>query len=149
MNRRHTNETSIFIVNIFLLFAVSLVGIIAPESISHLQNSNPLKWSVAILGGLIFSYVSVWLLIAAPIIGTRESKSKGHYMREIMVTDIRRSLYFQPFLVLLVGWILGWGTTKIISIVSFINFVTICASFFRALRLWELNGKKHKASLQT
>lgn len=147
--KKHTNESLHFIIVIPLLLTLSLVGLIAPESVLRLQGSNLLKWSVAILCALIFGYILVWLSTVSTDAGNLQSKSRSYYMREIMITDLRRVLYFQPLLVLLVGWILAWGVNKIIGVVSFLNFITICASFFRALRLWELNEKEHRASLQT
>jgi Na+/melibiose symporter-like transporter len=149
MNGKHIKGSLNFIIIVLLLLVVSLVGIIAPESVSRLQGSNPLKWSVAILCGLIFSYILVWLSNAVADGRNLQSKSRSHYIRESMIKDLRRVLYFQPLLVLLIGWILGWGVNRIVGIVSFLNFVTVCASFFRGLRLWELNEKEHRASLQT
>ena len=58
------NELLKFIIIVLFLIAVSLVGMIAPESVSRLQGSNLLRWSVAILCGLIFSYILVWLSTA-------------------------------------------------------------------------------------
>ena len=147
--KKHTNESLNFIIIVLLLLVLSLVGLIAPESVSRLQASNPLKWSVAILCALIFGYIWVWLSTVVIDARNLQPRSRSHYMREIMITDLRRVLYFQPLVLLLVGWILGWGVNKIIGVVSFLNFITICASFFRALRLWELNEKEYRASLQT
>lgn len=137
-----------FIIIVLLLLILSLVGMIAPESAARLQGHGPLKWSVAILCGLTFSYILTWLLTAAPETIDPPSKSRGRYMQDIMITDIRRVLYYQPFLVLLIGWIMGWDVNRIVAVVSFLNLVTVCASFFRALRQWELREKEHKASLQ-
>ena len=144
-----TNESLNFIIIVLLLVVMSLVGMITPESVSRLQGSNPLKWTVAILCGSLLSYILAWLSRAALDSGNLQSKSRSHYVREIMITDLGRVLHFQPFLVLLVGWILGWGVNEIIGVVSFLIFVTVCASFFRALRQWELREKKHRVSLQT
>jgi hypothetical protein len=58
------------------------------------------------------------------------------------MTDLRRVLSIQPLLVLLIGWIMAWGVNRIIGVVSFLNLLTVCASFFRALRLSELNEKE-------
>ena len=147
--KKHTKESLNFMIIILLLLALSLVGMIAPESISRLQGSAPLKWSVAILCALIYIYIYVSLSTVVTDARNLQSKSKSHYMREIMVPDLKRVLYFQPFAVLLVGWILGWTVNRIVGVVSILNFITVFASFFRALRLWELNEKEHRASLQT
>lgn len=148
MNRKRGNGILSFIIIILLLLALSVIGIIAPESVQRLQDSNTLKWPVAILCGLVFSYILTWLSTANTSPRHLEPKSKSHLIRDIMITDLRRVLYFQPFLVLLIGWILGWDVNRIVGVVSVLNFVTVFASFFRALKLSESNGKGHGASPQ-
>ena len=143
------NELLKFIIIVLFLIAVSLVGMIAPESVSRLQGSNLLRWSVAILCGLIFSYILVWLSTAVTDAGNLQLQDFRHYLRDTMITGLRRVLYFQPLLGLLVGWILGWDVNRIISVLSVLNFITLCASLFGALKQWELSKKKHAASLQT
>ena len=148
-SNKRPNELLKFIIIVLFLMAVSVVGMIAPESVSRLQGSNLLRWSVAILCGLIFSYILVWLSTAVTDAGNLQLQDFRHYLRDTMITGLRRALYFQPLLGLLVGWILGWDVNRIISVLSFLNFITICASFFGALKQWELSKKKHTASLQT
>ena len=148
-SNKRPNELLKFIIIVLFLMAVSLVGMIAPESVSRLQGSNLLRWSVAILCGLIFSYILVWLSTAVTDAGNLQLQDFRHYLRDTMITGLRRALYFQPLLGLLVGWILGWDVNRIISVLSFLNFITVCASFFGALKQWELSKKKHTASLQT
>jgi hypothetical protein len=131
-----------FTIILLFLIAVSLVGMIAPESVSRLQDSNLLRWSVAILCGLTFSYILVWLSTAVTDAGNLQLQDFGHYLRDKMITDLRRVLYFQPLIGLLVGWILGWDVNRIISVVSFLNFLTVCVSFFGALKQRELSKKK-------
>lgn len=148
-SNKRPNELLKFIIIVLFLMAVSLVGLIAPESVSRLQDSNLLRWSVAILCGLIFSYILVWLSTAVTDAGNLQLQDFRHYLRDTMITGLRSVLYFQPLLGLLMGWILGWDVNRIISVLSVVNFITICASFFGALKQWELSKKKHTASLQT
>lgn len=148
-SNKRPNELLKFIIIVLFLMAVSLVGMIAPESVSRLQGSNFLRWSVAILCGLLFCYILVWLSTAVTDAGNLQLQDFRHYLRDTMITGLRRVLYFQPLLGLLVGWILGWDVNRIISVLSFLNFITVCTSFFLALRQWELSKKKHTASLQT
>jgi|ERR1041384_4989596 hypothetical protein len=148
-SNKRPNELLKFIIIVLFLMAVSLVGMIAPESVSRLQGSNLLRWSVAILCGLIFSYILVWLSTAVTDAGNLQLQDFRHYLQDTMITGLRRVLYFQPLLGLLMGWILGWDVNRIISVLSVVNFITVCASFFGALKQWELSKKKHTASLQT
>ena len=147
-SNKRPNELLKFIIIVLFLMAVSLVGMIAPESVSRLQGSNLLRWSVAILCGLIFGYILMWLSTAVTDAGNLQLQDFRHYLRDTMITGLRRVLYFQPLLGLLVGWILGWDVNRIISVLSFLNFVTVCTSFFLALRQWELSKKKPIAPLQ-
>lgn len=148
-SNKRPNELLKFIIIVLFLMAVSLVGMIAPESVSRLQGSNLLRWSVAILCGLIFSYILVWLSTAVRDAGNLQLQDFRHYLRDTMITGLRRVLIFQPLFGLLVGWILGWDVNRIISVLSVLVFITVCGSFFLALRQWELSKKKHTASLQT
>ena len=154
-------ETLKFIILVLFLIAISLIGILAPESVSRLQGSDFIRWSAAISCCLILSYFLSWIASVAPDatnpITQREqinwqimqSKGKGQYIREIMMADMKRALYLYPLMLIIVGWILGWSVNKIIGVVSIINLVNICGSFFHALKLWELVEKKHKALPQT
>jgi hypothetical protein len=155
----HKKRLLNFIIVIILLTAMSVAGISAPERISWLQDSNVLRWIFAILCSLILSYILGWLSTVAPDSSMADeesfnwqrvkSKGKGQYIQGIMIADLKRVLYFQPLIVLLVGWILGWGIGKIVRIISLLTFVSICASFLGALRQWELNEKEEKISMQT
>jgi uncharacterized membrane protein (Fun14 family) len=59
-----------------------------------------------------------------------------------------RTFYFQPIFGVIIGWLLGWGIRKIISVISFFIFLTICFSFFDVQRYWEVNEKREKKSVQ-
>ena len=153
-NKNHIKETVIFIIFISAFIALGLLGTLAPESVSWLQSSAIRKWSVALLCGIFFSFVLGWLATVDPDVSnfiageyqsnwqSIKSKGKGQYIKLMMVAHLRKVLYFQPFLALLIGWILGWSVNRIVGVVSFINFITICFSFFLALRQWELNEKE-------
>jgi hypothetical protein len=152
-DRKSSNEAVTFVVAVSLLAAVSLLGILAPESVSRLQGSDLVRWSAAIACALLFSFVLIRLTASSPdaespSVGAGESnwqglraEGRGRYVRMIMLADLRRVLAVQPLLVLLVGWVLGWGVNRIVGVVSIINFVTACASFFHGLRQWELNER--------
>lgn len=134
------------------LTAMSIAGMFAPERISWLQDSTILRWTVAILCGLVASYVLVRLstsdssLLADGNLNWQKIRSngKGQYIEGIMIAYLKRVLFLHPLIGLLVGWILDWGVAGIIRVISAITFITICASFFGALRQWELNEKKER-----
>jgi hypothetical protein len=151
----HTNGKWNFIAVVTLLIVASIAGMFAPERISWLQGSDSLRWAVAILCGIVLGYVLVWLSIAAPESAVADADSnwqetrrdgKGKYIQRVMVVDLKQVLYFQPLVVLISGWIMSWGIQRIILIISFMTFASICASFFKALRQWEINEKSENAS---
>jgi hypothetical protein len=158
-DKSQMNELLKFTILVLFLLVISLVGILAPESASQLQSSNFIRWSAAILCGLFLSYFLSWIASAAPDATNpitqgaqinwqvMQSKGKGQYIREIMMTDMKRVLYLHPLMMIFVGWILGWSVNKIVGVVSIINLANICGSFFHALKLWELVEKKHTASM--
>lgn len=148
-SRKRPDESLKFAIIILFLIAVSLVGMIAPESVSRLQGSTLLRWSVAILCGLIFSYILVWLSNAVTDDGNLQLQDFGHYLRDTTITNLRRALYFQPLVGMFVGWILGWDVNRIISVVSFLILITVCVSLLAALRQRELSKKKQTVSSQT
>lgn len=158
-DKTHNPTSWKFIIIIILLTAMSIAGIFAPERILWPQDSNILRWVLAILLSFILSWILFWLSIMAPdasMLATGgldwqriKSKGKGQFVQGIMVADLRRVLYFQPLIALVAGWILDWGINKIVGIISVLTFISIAASFFRAFKQWELNEKADKASMQT
>ena len=159
-DKNPANEPLKFIIFVSLLIAISLVGVLAPESVSRLHCSDFIRLSAAILCGLILSYFLGWIASVAPDATnpitqgeqinwqTMQSKGKGQHIREVMMTDMKRVFYLHPLMLVIVGWILGWSVNKIVGVVSIINLANICGSFFHALKLWELFEKKHQASSQ-
>ena len=135
------NKSLKFIIIVTLLTVLSIAGLNLPDRISWLENSDILRWAIAILCGLCVSYVLVWLSISSrdsDLINTEEShlrgiKSKGRFdlIQSTMIADLKYVLYFSPLVTLIAGWILGWSVSHIIGVISMITFVTITAAFFR------------------
>jgi hypothetical protein len=158
-HKAHKNGALHFMVVIVLLTAMSVAGSFAPERSSWLQGSIIFKWALAILCSLVISYILVWLsdapldssLKADNSLNMQNIKARSwvQHIQGTMVADLKRVLYFQPLIVLLAGWILEWGINKIVGIISFLTLLSICDSFFRSLRQWELNKKEEKPSVQT
>lgn len=95
-SNKRPNELLKFIIIVLLLIAVSRVGMFAPESVSRLQGSNFLRWSVAISCGLIFGYILVWLSTAVTDAGDLQLQDFRHYLPDTMIAGLRRILYLHP-----------------------------------------------------